>query len=216
MKGLARELIRGGVWRYRAARHACRLWRLRSAVHSSNPRRIIIGAGGVSDEGWIAMEEADLDILNSNDWASLFDQDSIDAILAEHVWEHLDVVDAVTALKMCHRYLRHGGYLRIAVPDGLHPSKDYIDAVKPGGSGSGADDHKTLYDYRSLGDLLKKEGYDMRLLEYFDEKGNFRRQAWRSTDGYVRRSSAYDERNAVSSLRYTSLIADAVKRVCDH
>lgn len=41
----------------------------------------------------------------------------VDALVAEHVWEHLSLQDAHRATRNCERHLRPGGRLRIAVPD---------------------------------------------------------------------------------------------------
>ena len=57
----------------------------------------------------------------------------------------------------CYEFLRPGGRLRIAVPDGFHPEPGYIEYVRPGGTGIGADDHKVLYNYQSLRKLLEKQ-----------------------------------------------------------
>jgi len=46
----------------------------------------------------------------------------LDAILAEHVWEHLTKEEALIAALTCYRYIKNGGYLRVAVPDGPHPN----------------------------------------------------------------------------------------------
>ena len=54
-----------------------------------------------------------------------FNEGSIDAILAEHVWEHLAEEEGLAAAKCCYRYLRPGGYLRVAVPDGFHPDANF-------------------------------------------------------------------------------------------
>lgn len=51
----------------------------------------------------------------------------------------------------------------------------------------------------------------MQLLEYFDENGMFHAQNWDMSDGYVRRSIRYDNRNSDGKPVYTSLIIDAVK-----
>jgi len=47
-------------------------------------------------------------------------------------------------------FLRIGGTLRIAVPDGCHPDPNYIEHVRPGGTGAGADDHQFLYTYKTI------------------------------------------------------------------
>jgi hypothetical protein len=66
-------------------------------------------------------------------------------IKAEHVWEHLMPEQGATAARICHRFLRPGGYVRVAVPDGLHPDPKYVEWVRPGGSGLGAWDHTVLH-----------------------------------------------------------------------
>lgn len=86
-----------------------------------------------------------LSLLREPDWAYHFKSNPVDAILAEHVWEHLDCFGAIMAAQNCFKYLKPGGYMRVAVPDGWHPDKDYIDCVKPGGWEAGSKDHHVLY-----------------------------------------------------------------------
>ena len=133
------------------------------------------------------------------------------AFLAEHVWKHLFPEQAQAAAVNCYRLLVPGGHLRIAVPDGLHPDPKYIDHVKPGGTGAGREDHQVLYTYRTLVELLEAAGFEVRLLEWFDEEGQFHLREWHPNDGFVYRSTRYDERNAHDPTAYTSIIADAVK-----
>jgi len=111
----------------------------------------------------------------------------------------------------CYRLLVPGGHLRIAVPDGLHPNPEYIDHVKPGGTGPECEDHRVLYTYRALFELLEAAGFEVCLLEWFDEEGRFHFREWHPDDGFVYRSTRYDERNADDPTAYTSIIADAVK-----
>lgn len=177
----------------------------------SRPCRIIIGASGTAQPGWITTEKGYLDLLKSKDWSNCFDLDSIDAILAEHVWEHLTRSDGVLAAENCYRYLKKSGYLRIAVPDGFNTIPGYIDCVKPAGVGAGADDHKVLYNYKTLSDVLKNIGYKVNLLEYFDEKGTFHHKSWTPEDGKIYRSKRFDARNKKGMFNYTSLIIDALK-----
>ena len=150
-------------------------------------------------------------MLHENDWRYFFDKNKIDAILAEHVWEHLNEKDGLLAAQNCFKFLRPGGYLRIAVPDGLNPNPEYINYVKPGGTGDGADDHKVLYNYQILSSMLEKAGFKVNLLEYFDEYGRFHAENWKPEDGMIRRSKRFDKRNTDGVLNYTSLIIDAVK-----
>ena len=131
--------------------------------------------------------------------------------MAEHVWEHLIIEDAKIGLENCYKYLKKGGRFRIAVPDGFHPDPDYINYVKPGGHGAGADDHKVLYNYKSFGKCLEESGFRVNLLEYFDEQGNFHYQEWDPEDGMIKRSKRFDKRNKDGKLNYTSLIIDGIK-----
>jgi len=172
---------------------------------------IIIGSGGFRQKGWISTEEKFLNLLNKNDWNKLFRRNSISAILAEHVWEHLSEKNGKKAVKNCFTFLKNDGYLRIAVPDGYHPNEFYINSVKVNGTGSGAKDHKVLFTYKSLCKMLQSSGFQVRLLEYFDENGKFHYHPWGKKDGFVSRSKKYDERNQNSKLNYTSLIIDAIK-----
>ena len=86
--------------------------------------------------------------------------------MAEHVFEHLTVSDAKIACENCHKFLRKGGNLRIAVPDGFFPDKEYIDLVKPGGSGLGAKDHKKLYNFRSIQHIFDPNLFSFEFIEF--------------------------------------------------
>ena len=74
---------------------------------------------------WIPLTINDFDMLSEDDFR-YFDPESsfgtnsievIDAVMTEHVFEHLNVVDAIYALKLLTKYLKNDGYVRIAVPD---------------------------------------------------------------------------------------------------
>ena len=175
------------------------------------PLRIVIGASGFFDEGWIPTDVEYLNAVNRQDWVRYFQPDSVDAILAEHVWEHLTAEEGLRAARNCHEFLRPGGYARIAVPDGLHPDPAYIGRVRIGGTGPGADDHKMLFTYRTIADMFEEAGFSVDLLEYFDEQGIFHAMPWTPDKGLIRRSCRFDVRNESGTVRYTSLIVDAVK-----
>lgn len=184
------------------------------AIYAQSRRKtlkLVIGASGVSEKGWIATDKEHLNILDTKTWDRYFKPGSIDAMLAEHVWEHLTPSEANTAATNCYRYLRPNGYLRVAVPDGFHTVQSYVNDVKPAGSGSGAEDHKVLYNYLSLSHVFKITGFQVELLEYFDERGCFHSNAWDSEKGLIHRSVKYDERNSDGQLHYTSIIIDAFK-----
>lgn len=174
-------------------------------------RKINIGSGNVDfDEKWFSCDIDILDITDKSNWNKLLGSLKVDNLFAEHVWEHLDEKDTNLANRNCYHFLKKNGRLRIAVPDGYHPSKDYIDYVKPNGSGIGSDDHKILYNYTIMKDKLEAIGFTVELLEYWDEKGKFHYENWTNEGGKVYRSRRYDGRN-INQLNYTSLIIDAIK-----
>jgi predicted SAM-dependent methyltransferase len=184
--------------------------RMRMAT-KHQPIRLVIGGSGLGYSGWTVTEVEYLDVANEADWQRYFSPASIAAMLAEHVWEHLTPIQAEKGATLCYRYLQTGGYLRIAVPDGLHPDSSYIAHVRPGGTGPGADDHKVLYTYRTLTSLLEKAGFTLQLLEYFDERGTFHFVDWDPAGGMITRSSRFDSRNTGRTLRYTSIVIDGYK-----
>ena len=82
------RLIRSARRRWGSYRGVRRLKRL---AQKSTPVRIVLGASGIFDAGWIPTDIGTLDILNERHWIRSFAENSIDAILAEHVWEHLSL-----------------------------------------------------------------------------------------------------------------------------
>jgi predicted SAM-dependent methyltransferase len=174
--------------------------------------KIIVGASGTSQDGWIALEQDVLDLLRLDHWRTCFRPNAIDAILAEHVWEHLTSEEGALASRLCFRFLKVGGHLRVAVPDGFHPSPDYRELVRPGGIGCGAEDHKVLFTHETLTRMFVDAGFRVRLLEFFDERGAFHGESWSADDGYVSRSLRFDPRNnGGQAANYTSIILDAQK-----
>jgi predicted SAM-dependent methyltransferase len=180
-------------------------------ISASTPVKLVIGASGSYDKGWIDTDIEYLNLLVSQHWETYFQKNSIDAILAEHVWEHLNLDNGLTAAKRCFEYLKPGGYLRVAVPDGFCPDKKYIDDVKPGGTGAGADDHKVLYNHKTFVELFAKAGFRAELLEYYDMDGKFHCVNWNPENGKIWRSKRFDDRNKDGTLNYTSLILDLHK-----
>jgi predicted SAM-dependent methyltransferase len=175
-------------------------------------RKFNVGSGGINpDKNWYATDIRTLNITKSSDWKKLLLFLKVDNIMAEHVWEHLTDSDTALANKNCYRYLKRGGVLRLAVPDGFHPEKSYIEHVRPGGTGPGADDHKILYTYKTMKARLEAAGFKVNLLEYWDENGKFHYVEWSDEAGRISRSRRYDVRNQEGKLNYTSLIVDAIK-----
>ena len=192
--------------RRRQARQARELATLRERP----VKRVVVGAGPTHYEGWVSTDRAALDLLDETTWLRYVAEGSLDAILAEHVWEHLDAAQALTAARTCLRFLKPGGRLRVAVPDGLHPDPAYVAQVRPGGSGPGADDHKLLYTHDSFAAVFEAAGFRADKLEYFDAQGLFHAVDWDPADGMIGRSQRFDRRNR-KGLVYTSIVIDAIK-----
>ncbi|MGV7930862.1 MAG: hypothetical protein AB2L13_18510 [Spirochaetota bacterium] len=180
-------------------------------LQKSQDLRIVVGSGGICEDGWIGTDIDVLNVIKENDWKLLFEKNSIYAILAEHVWEHLTLQEGRIAARICYNYLKNGGYIRLAVPDGLNPDGNYINNVKPGGNGQGASDHKILYTYHTIQDVFLSAGFKVKLLEYYTENGNFYYEQWNPEDGKIIRSKRFDPRNTDSIMKYNSIILDAIK-----
>ena len=208
MKILIVNSLASQIYQFVSIKRRCARLKKLSKVH---PLRLVVGASGVCDVDWIDTDIECLNILKPEHWDIYFNKNSIDAILSEHVWEHLSVDEGLIAACLCFKYLKPGGYLRIAVPDGFHPNESYIDHVKPGGTGDGSDDHKVLYDYVTFTALFQKAGFRVELLEYFDKNEMFHSIDWNVKEGKIHRSKRFDERNVDGQLNYTSLILDVHK-----
>ncbi|MCJ8005935.1 SAM-dependent methyltransferase [Lederbergia wuyishanensis] len=177
--------------------------------------RLVVGAGAYNNNpGWIHTQENELDLLDVTTWANRFDENSITAILAEHVWEHLTYEEGLQAAKTCYTYLKPSGFLRCAVPDGFYSDKAYQKAVQVGGPGPKdhpAASHKIVYNYNTLSNLFLSAGFEVKLLEYHDEEGNFHYNQWDGEKGVIFRSKYYDPRNKDGKIVFPSLIVDAIK-----
>lgn len=175
-------------------------------------RKLEVGAGQYELHEWLKTDIRQLDITSFNSWKKNFGLLRLNNVFSEHVWEHLNEKDAIKALENIFYFLKPNGRVRIAVPDGFHPDPEYIEHVRPNGSGPGAKDHKVLYNYRSLSEIMTSVGYKIELKEYWDENRVFNKNEWDIKDGKVARSSQFDKRNKNKPLVYTSLIIDGLKR----
>ena len=185
------------------------------AVH----RKVVIGAGRASFDGWSSTQEEELNLLCRADFERLFSDNPPAAFLAEHVWEHLTYEEGCQAAKNCYDYLEEGGYLRVAVPDKNFRNAWYQDVVKVGGNGDPnhpSFTHKIVYDYRTFAQVFQQAGFEVELLEWCDENGCFHCKYWNPEDGMIGRSLRFDTRNRNGKLGMVSIILDAkkVKRIC--
>lgn len=174
--------------------------------------KIIVGAGTTKFKGWFTTDIHYLNITEESDFKKYFSNKRIDNILAEHVLEHLENDELELMADNFYKYSSNKINIRIAVPDGYHKSKDYINMVKPGGTGAGADEHKNLFNYKSLSRLFEKHNFTPYLIEYWDENGVFHNNNLDIDNGFIERSFKNDPRNKNGEPIYTSLIIDFKKK----
>lgn len=191
-----------------------RFWKLISwnyYLKTHDKINLIIGSGTTKFKGWFATDIITLDVTKQEHFKKYFSLNKIDKILAEHVLEHLSNKDLDLMIKNFYDYSSEVVNIRIAVPDGYHKDKEYIDTVKPNGTGFGADDHKHLFNYETLSAKFEKFGFVAVLKEYWDENKEFYTDYSDDEFGMIRRSFKNDKRNEDGEPHYTSLIIDFKK-----
>jgi predicted SAM-dependent methyltransferase len=175
------------------------------------PRRVVIGASGVFEPGWVPTDSDQLNLLRPESWLEFVQPGSIDVLLAEHVWEHLTLAEGRKAAAVCHRFLKPGGYMRVAVPDGYFPDPQYQDDIRVDGPAGGGPlgGHKVVYTYRELTEVFESAGFETKLLEHHDEQGVFHMTEWDVADGMIHRSKRFDARGPISVILDARKPADA-------
>lgn len=178
------------------------------ALFRIKPRKIIVGSGGTRQRGFFSTEKTTLDITNKKDWEKLTNENSLEIILAEHVFEHLTLGQINKALKNCYIYLRPGGRIRIAVPDKNRRDAVYVKAVKPPNDG-----HRSYLNVSELTKILRRWKFNVIPLEYFNNRNVLVKKEWNPDLGFVKRSLRFDQQEKFkrNNYYYTSLIVDAVK-----
>ena len=204
---------------------------LRESVNCADPKKIILGSADTSQEGWISTDSDYLDITKGFHWSRLFDESSIDNLLAEHVFEHIPLSKVEKCFENIHKYLKKGGKLRFVVPDGNHPASYYREMTKPGGWGNGASDHKVFFTLDLLKEIVDSDDFSLSPVEYFDGEGKFHQRKYGEDGGFVKRTAdqypKYSGKDRLSFLdsipsglraqfiendfAYTSLFVDIIK-----
>ncbi|GGM20821.1 class I SAM-dependent methyltransferase [Deinococcus aerophilus] len=185
-----------------------------TAADHPAPLRVQIGAGEQRWEGWIPTGREELDLLDRATWAAWFGDCRADALLCEHVWEHLSEEQGRAAARVCFEFLNPGGFLRVAVPDAHFPDAEYQRTVQVGGPGPRdhpAADHQVVYDAARLAGVFTQAGFTVDLLEYCDAQGRFHYHGWDVDTGPIYRSLLLDHRNREGRLGFVSIVLDAKK-----
>lgn len=205
LKGVARR-----VREYFRDRHDKAL--VQQAARNGNVRLVIGAADTDIGDEWFSTNISFLNVCNGNDWQELLGPDSVvEAVLAEHVFEHLTLDQARQGFENIFKYLISGGRFRIAVPDGYNPNSEYLANVEPYGKPIWAEGHRVLYTIDDIKRELGTVGFAVNPLEYFDSDGVFHSVPWRREDGYIARSEQFGTPNKTFASSHLSLIVDAIK-----
>ena len=162
-------------------------------------------------EGWINLDLPFFDIRSEKSWREFLGQKPFDAALLEHVLEHLTVADITQALQIAKGYMHAQSNIRIAVPDKNHPNPKYIDHVRPGGVGPGADDHKSFWSYDEFAALAQELNLEIAPLEYYNSSGELIMNEMGIELGEIRRTARKPRSGELQD--YSSLIVDLKLKV---
>ena len=179
-------------------------------LNSNNKEiKLVIGSGKTSYKGWLLSDVPWFDLLDLSKMKSFFPEKNVSRILTEHVFEHLSINEGIIAINNLKQILKKNGVIRLAVPDGFHHNKNYIDQVNPGSINDIG--HKELYNYKLIIKLLDDD-FEIKFFEYFNEKKEFIFNNWNNNidEGFIKRSRYNDHRNDENNINYSSLIIEAV------
>ena len=103
-------------------------------ARSDAPLRLHLGCGSTYKEGWVNVDLAGtrVDLPWDLTRPLPFAPGSIDAIFHEHLLEHLTYAQGIELHRRCRELLRHGGVLRIGVPDAAAALSTYSSAEPAG------------------------------------------------------------------------------------
>ena len=138
--------------------------------------KLHLGCGRRYLPGFVHVDLADLPhVDHQSDLRTLpmFKDETADLIYACHVIEYFDRIEVVDVLREWHRVLKHGGVLRLAVPDFDAMTEVYRETRNlalvhgplygrieiPTASGPRVLYHRTVYDFDSLRSTLESAGF---------------------------------------------------------
>ena len=118
----------------------------------------------------------------------------------------------INAFEILNNYMSIGSRIRVAVPDGFNPSREYINNVKIKGIGPGALDHKQLLDYKKVIEIFNDlPNFKIYFIEFFDENKSFNSNNYIDIGKKITRSSESKFQNKSFSFSHLSLIFDVIK-----
>ena len=188
----------------RARKQLKLLRRIAYARFNGEAVKVVLGSGSTADHtnmpGWMFTDKYLLDLTRPSDFDAVFAENVVDAFVAEHVLEHLELGQIQLALRTLRSFIGRNGNIRIAVPDIFSIRVNNLAAI----SKDFFDGHYVQLSHEYLRMLLDAAGFSPKLLEYEHQRHLF----WVSGAelGRVERSSFHDRRGAVS------IIVDATPR----
>jgi predicted SAM-dependent methyltransferase len=114
------DLVAQVLYETKASAKHFRSWLFeRSKFRGKRNPKLNIGCGANVAPGWVNVDlEGPPGVYRWDCRRGMpFDDESVDSIFAEHVFEHFDAVTGSKFLSECKRCLRPGGIVRIVVPD---------------------------------------------------------------------------------------------------
>ncbi|GMH51188.1 hypothetical protein TL16_g00956 [Triparma laevis f. inornata] len=117
-----------------------------------------------------------LDVTDSDDFEYYFPPNSVSAFIAEHVWEHLALQEAIDALINVRLALKVGGVVRIAVPDRFSYCSNQDNNEAEMHRTDVRDEHLVQYDFGLLSEVFKSAGFastEITLIEHHTAQGDF-------------------------------------------
>lgn len=115
-----------------------------------------LGCGSRYHKDWINMDFSsdNEDVITHNLLNGIpYENNTFDVVYHSHLLEHFSKADAVNFIKECHRVLKHGGVIRIVVPN----LEDIVN------------NYKKYLKLALNGDKLAEANYDWTMIEMYDQ-----------------------------------------------
>jgi predicted SAM-dependent methyltransferase len=136
--------------------------------------RLHLGSGFLPKDGWVNIDLAGVrvDVVWNLKHGIPFADGSVDAVFHEHMLEHLDLREGFQLTRECHRALKPGGVLRVAVPNAGDCLRSYAGVDDPDWARSRPTPmlsvqalfyehgHRAMYDEQLLVAVLTAAGFD--------------------------------------------------------
>lgn len=153
---------------------------------------VYVGSNGLIQPGFVSYVYPELDITNPGDFERLMCPGTVDTFFSEHTLEHIPVDKYPVMFSLFIKYLKPGGFVRLAIPP-FHDGHVPTELDKKYG-------HVGLATAEFLEAQMKSAGFvNVTILEqlHFQDgrRKAFTSKRWDECEGRVRRSLRHDPRN---------------------